>query len=101
MMAQGVANFVYYDLPLSDAMDRYRIFADKDIIKTERSLNDQVTDGLNAMGYQISINKDSFYFGGIQALLFDPHINRVEGAADSRRGGIWRTNIVEEETETP
>lgn len=101
MMAQGLANFVYYDLPLSDAMDRYRIFADKDIINTERSLNDQVTDGLNAMGYLIDINDDSFYFGGIQALLFDPHINRVEGAADSRRGGIWRTNIVEEETETP
>lgn len=93
MMAQGVANFVYYNLPLSDAMERYRIFADKDVIKTERSLNASVTKDLNAMGYTIRVNDDSIYFGGIQALLYDPVSNTVEGAADSRRGGVWKSNL--------
>lgn len=93
MMAQGVANFVYYNLPLSDAMERYRIFADKDIIKTERALNASVTKDLNQMGYSIRINDDSIYFGGIQALLYDPATNTVEGAADSRRGGVWKSNL--------
>lgn len=92
MLAQGVANFVYYDLPLSDAMERYRIFADKEIIKTERALNAAVTKELNAMGYSIRVNDDSVYFGGIQALLFDPVTKTVDGAADSRRGGVWRTS---------
>ncbi len=93
MMAQGVANYVYYNLPLSDAMERYRIFADKDIIKTERALNASVTKDLNQMGYSIRINDDSIYFGGIQALLYDPATNTVEGAADSRRGGVWKSNL--------
>lgn len=93
MMAQGVANFVYYNLPLSDAMERYRIFADKDVIKTERALNASVTKDLNQMGYSIRINDDSIYFGGIQALLYDPATNTVEGAADSRRGGVWKSNL--------
>lgn len=97
MLAQGVANYVYYDLPLSDAMERYRIFADKDVIKSERALNAQVTEDLNRMGYSIRVNDDSVYFGGIQALLFDPETKTVEGAADSRRGGVWRTS--EKETE--
>lgn len=92
MLAQGVANFVYYDLPLSDAMERYRIFADKEVIKTERSLNATVTKDLNQMGYSIRVNDDSVYFGGIQALLFDPVTKTVDGAADSRRGGVWRTS---------
>ncbi len=95
MMAQGVANFVYYNLPLSDAMERYRIFTDKDVIKTERALNATVTKDLNQMGYRILVNDDSFYFGGIQALLYDPLTNTVEGAADSRRGGVWKSNLTE------
>lgn len=97
MLAQGVANYVYYDLPLSDAMERYRIFADKSVIKTERALNAQVTKDLNQMGYSIRVNDDSVYFGGIQALLFDPYTKTVDGAADSRRGGVWRTSETEEE----
>lgn len=100
MLAQGVANYVYYDLPLSDAMERYRIFADKNVIKSERSLNPQVTQDLNQMGYSIRVNDDSVYFGGIQALLFDPYTKTVEGAADSRRGGVWRTSETELEEET-
>lgn len=96
MLAQGVANFVYYNLPLSDAMERYRIFADKDVIKSERQLNAQVTQDLNRMGYSIRVNDDSVYFGGIQALLFDPVTKTVDGAADSRRGGVWRTSVQEE-----
>lgn len=93
MLAQGVANYVYYNLPLSDAMERYRIFADKNVIKTERALNAQVTEDLNRMGYSIRVNDDSIYFGGIQALLFDPVTKTVDGAADSRRGGVWRTSV--------
>lgn len=93
MLAQGVANYVYYDLPLSDAMERYRIFADKNVIKTERTLNAEVTQELNQMGYSIRVNDDSIFFGGIQALLFDRVTNTVEGAADSRRGGVWKTNL--------
>lgn len=92
MMAQGVANFAYYNLPLNDAMERYRIFGDKDVIKTETPLNGEVTKKLNAMGYRVTVNSDSVYFGGIQALLFDPVTNTVDGASDSRRGGVWNSN---------
>ncbi|WP_177174451.1 gamma-glutamyltransferase [Salipaludibacillus aurantiacus] len=88
MLTQTLIHSIVYGLPLQEAVEEPRfyleVFEDELNSETEISLS-----GNN--GIEVSTSGSPFRFGSVNSLMINYENGTLQGAADPRREGAWRT----------
>lgn len=99
MMAQVLINYSMYDIEFDEAMTymtRFQFDYNEGKAKYEIRLEpkfrelenyDEIIAELSDRGYDVTIEVNNMYFGGIQAAVYDGVSGKLSGYADPRRGG--------------
>ena len=84
---QTLSNLLDYRLPLHDAVNRYRVHLDGDVLQCEAGYDPRAVDELEGMGYRANRwSARSIYFGGAHSVARGAD-GRLFAAGDDRRGG--------------
>ncbi|MEC3336008.1 gamma-glutamyltransferase family protein [Bacillus cereus] len=77
---------------LQDTVDESRFIFEKDYLYTENVLPFNVQKDLKEDGYNVIYKDSPLFYGGVQALVRDEKMNKINGAGDGRRNGSWKSN---------
>ncbi|TKI94463.1 capsular biosynthesis protein, partial [Bacillus cereus] len=77
---------------LQDTVDESRFIFEKDYLYTENVLPFNVQKNLKEDGYNVIYKDSPVFYGGVQALVRDEKMNKINGAGDGRRNGSWKSN---------
>ena len=84
---QTLSNLLDYRLPLHDAVNRYRVHLDGDVLQCEAGYDPRAVDEREGMGYRANRwSARSIYFGGAHSVARGAD-GRLFAAGDDRRGG--------------
>ncbi len=86
VLTQVLSEYMKDNKSLQEAVNQPRFIFDNDYIYVEPELE---TEDIPS-SFHISIKESDVFYGGVQALKKDFQQNRMDGAGDPRREGIWK-----------
>ena len=85
---QTISNVIDHGMDLSSAVAAPRMHWQDGTLHLEHGIAPEVVDQLRHKGHTVrSYPRRDRYFGGVHAILIDPHTGVLSGAADPRRDG--------------
>lgn len=94
VVSQVILRHFYFDVPLQEAIDHPRFYAEKDQIYVESVLSKKVLTDLRSRGYHVEVRKSPSFYGSVQALVVNKKENKIYGGADKRRNGVWQVKKI-------
>lgn len=91
IISKVIMAHVKQDVSLADAISAERFFVSADEVFCEQKLSTESIDQLKTNGYEYVHYPDPMFYGGVQAIVSNDGL--LDGAADPRRGGTFKTNI--------
>jgi len=80
-------NIVKKRVGIEEAVSASRFFIDDNVIHLEHALPRTVEEDLKRLGYEVTLNPDQMFYGGVHGLMINHKTGQVFAAADPRRGG--------------
>ncbi len=88
-LAQVIIDVLDFSLPLNEALDAPRFYPSKKTLVVESRIAKETLNNLSGRGWKIYPNSAlNNFFGGVNAIYFDPQSGAMTGAADPRRDGV-------------
>lgn len=94
MIVRTLIQYLKQNIPLQDAVAKERFYVNKKEVFSEKAMNKSDQETLAELGYKYTHFPTAMFYGGVHALV--RHEDTIEGAADPRRGGIWRKGLYDE-----
>lgn len=79
-------NYINNKLSIEESIKLPRFYVNSNKITLEIG-NEDIKGDLENRGYIVELLEDSFFFGGVNSLIYDDNLGQLIGAADSRRNG--------------
>ena len=88
-VVQVVSAQVDFGMEIAEAVEAPRAHFERKTLELEAGIPKEIAKELSVAGYQVNLwpQKNPF-FGGVQAAGRNPKTSQLEGAGDSRRGGV-------------
>ena len=85
---QTIINIIDFGMTLEQAVATPRFHVEGDKIILEKTVGSRAQNALKRLGHKIEIKSSGdLFFGGVQAIAFEPSKNAFRGTADPRRDG--------------
>lgn len=94
MIVRTLIQYLKQNIPLQDAVSKERFYVNKNEVFSEKAMNRSDQEKLTELGYKYIHFPTSMFYGGVHALV--KHEDTIDGAADPRRGGIWRKGLYDD-----
>ncbi|WP_239421887.1 gamma-glutamyltransferase [Bacillus sp. CGMCC 1.16541] len=89
ILSQVMSHHFEGNQSIQDAVEQSRFIFDKGDMFVEPELESAIGEVISNADYNISVRRSDVFYGGVQVLSKDLNSNRIEGAGDPRRGGVW------------
>lgn len=92
VMSDVLTRYLLLNEDWDSTIEDSRFYLEGTDIFTEHELDKSVQSKLRAKGYEIYNIRETDFYGGIQALVYDKKTKELFGAADHRRPGTWQVS---------
>ncbi len=92
VMSDVLTRYLLLNEDWDSTIEDSRFYLEGTDIFTEKELDKSVQGKLRAKGYEIYNIRETDFYGGIQALVYDKKTKELFGAADHRRPGTWQVS---------
>lgn len=86
LLVQVLIHHLDFGLPLSEAVDQPRFWAENNTLYAEKGLASEVITHFRKQGYQVVQQNPDYFFGRVSAIARDPATGFLTGSADPLRG---------------
>lgn len=92
VMSDVLTRYLLLNEDWDSTIEDSRFYLEGTDIFTEQELDKSVQSKLRAKDYEIYNIRETDFYGGIQALVYDKKTKELFGAADHRRPGTWQVS---------
>ena len=94
IIATTIFKYIKQGYSLEEAISESRFFVSQNKVMLEEEMNEKDVHLLQQHGYTPVHFPEPMFYGGVQALAIKN--GELEGAADPRRGGIFKKKMIDE-----